>query len=56
MNLITGHIEGAINIPVDNLRERLGELDKNKEILEYCQVGLRGYIADRILTQNGFKV
>ena len=53
---LNGHIEGAINIPVDQLRERLGELDKNKTIIEYCQVGLRGYIADRILQQNGFKV
>jgi len=51
-----GHLEGALNIPVDNLRDRLGELDKNKTIVEYCQVGLRGYIADRILSQNGFKV
>ena len=51
-----GHIEGAINIPVDDLRERMNELDKNKEILEYCQVGLRGYVAARILSQNGFKV
>ena len=51
-----GHIEGALNIPVDSLRERIGELDKDKEIIEYCQVGLRGYIAARILNQNGFKV
>lgn len=51
-----GHIEGAINIPVDELRDRLSELDPNKTIVEYCQVGLRGYVADRILTQNGFKV
>jgi TusA-related sulfurtransferase/rhodanese-related sulfurtransferase len=51
-----GHIEGAINIPVDSLRERIGELDKNKEILEYCQVGLRGYVAARILAQKDFKV
>lgn len=51
-----GHVEGAINIPVDNLRSRLSELDKNKTIVEYCQVGLRGYIADRILSQNGFNV
>ena len=51
-----GHIEGAINIPVDSLRERIGELDKNKEIIEYCQVGLRGYVASRILTQKDFKV
>jgi NADPH-dependent 2,4-dienoyl-CoA reductase/sulfur reductase-like enzyme/rhodanese-related sulfurtransferase/TusA-related sulfurtransferase len=51
-----GHLEGAVNIPVDSLRERLGELDKSKTILEYCQVGLRGYVADRILSQNGFRV
>ncbi len=51
-----GHVEGAINIPVDNLRQRLSELDPNKTIVEYCQVGLRGYIADRILTQHGYKV
>lgn len=50
------HIDGAINIPVDNLRERLSELDKNKEIIVYCQVGLRGYVAERILKQKGFKV
>jgi len=51
-----GHIEGAINIPVDDLRARIGELDKNKEIIEYCQVGLRGYVASRILSQKEFKV
>lgn len=51
-----GHIKGAVNIPVDDLRSRLNELDKSKTIVEYCQVGLRGYIADRILSQNGFKV
>ncbi len=51
-----GHIDGAVNIPVDSLRERLNDLDKNKTIVEYCQVGLRGYIADRILSQNGFNV
>lgn len=49
-----GHIDGAVNIPVDDLRERLNELDKGKTIVVYCQVGYRGYIADRILTQNGF--
>jgi len=51
-----GHLEGAVNIPIDSLRERIGELDKGKEILEYCQVGLRGYIASRILTQKGYTV
>lgn len=51
-----GHVKGAINIPVDNLRDRLSELDPNKTIVEYCQVGIRGYVADRILSQNGYKV
>ncbi|MFO7964375.1 MAG: CoA-disulfide reductase [Desulfobacterales bacterium] len=51
-----GNIEGAVNIPVDSLRERIGELDKNKTIVEYCQVGLRGYLADRILSQKGYDV
>ncbi|CQR73626.1 Coenzyme A disulfide reductase [Sporomusa ovata DSM 2662] len=51
-----GHLEGAINLPVDKLRQKLDNLDKNKPILAYCQVGLRGYIAARILTQHGFNV
>ena len=51
-----GHVEGAVNIPVDSLRERLKELPKDKEIIEYCQVGLRGYVASRILKQHGFNV
>lgn len=50
-----GKIEGATNIPVDELRDRLGELPKDKILYVYCQVGLRGYIAARILTANGFK-
>jgi CoA-disulfide reductase len=49
-----GHIEGSINIPVDELRSRLGELPKDKDIVIYCQIGLRGYIATRILMQNGY--
>jgi NADPH-dependent 2,4-dienoyl-CoA reductase/sulfur reductase-like enzyme/rhodanese-related sulfurtransferase len=51
-----GHIPGSVLIPVDELRGRLDELDRNKEIWVYCQVGLRGYTASRILRQNGFKV
>ncbi|MCA1295269.1 FAD-dependent oxidoreductase [Paenibacillus sp. alder61] len=51
-----GHIEGAVNIPVDELRHRLGELDHSKEIWVYCQVGLRGYTASRILKQKGYWV
>ena len=52
----TGHAPDAINIPVDELRERLGELPKDRHILAYCQVGQRGYIATRILMQKGFRV
>lgn len=51
-----GIIEGAYKIPVNSLRRRINELDKNKEIIIYCQVGLRGYIAARILSANGYKV
>lgn len=50
-----GHIKGAVNIPVDSLRERINEIPRNKKIFEYCKVGLRGYIAYRILVQNGFE-
>ncbi len=49
-----GNIEGTKNIPVDELRNRLNELDKNKTIYVNCQSGLRSYIACRILSQNGF--
>ena len=52
----SGHFSEAINIPVDELRENLDKLDKNKEILVYCKTGVRSYIACRILIQNGFKV
>jgi NADPH-dependent 2,4-dienoyl-CoA reductase/sulfur reductase-like enzyme/peroxiredoxin family protein/rhodanese-related sulfurtransferase/TusA-related sulfurtransferase len=48
-----GTIPGAIHIPLDELRSRLGELPRDKEILAFCQVGLRGYLACRILSQNG---
>ena len=49
-----GHVEGFINIPVDELRERIDELDKTKPIYVICQSGLRSYIATRILKGNGF--
>ncbi|WP_163191965.1 FAD-dependent oxidoreductase [Clostridium thermarum] len=51
-----GHIEGALNIPVDEIRDRLQEIPSDKEAMVYCQVGLRGYIASRILEQKGFRV
>lgn len=49
-----GHIDGFINIPVDELRQRLEELDSAKPVYVICQSGLRSYIASRILTGNGF--
>lgn len=49
-----GHIEGAINIPVDNLRNSLQTLNPKQDIIVYCAIGLRGYLAYRILEQNGF--
>lgn len=50
-----GTIEDAVNIPLDELRDRLGELPKDKELWVFCQVGLRGHIATRMLLQRGFK-
>lgn len=50
-----GTIPGFINIPVDELREHLDELPKEKPIVVTCAVGLRSYLAYRILVQNGFK-
>lgn len=50
-----GIIKGAINIPLPELRDRMGELPKDKPIYVNCQVGLRGYLAARILTLNSFK-
>jgi len=51
-----GAIPGAINIRLGDLRARLDELDKAKTYVTCCAVGLRGYLAERILKQNGFKV
>ena len=47
-------IPGSVHIPIDNLRDRLSELPKDKDIVVYCEIGLRGYLAYRILTQHGF--
>lgn len=51
-----GRIPGAMHIPLDELRNRLHELPKDKELLISCQVGLRGHVACRLLSQHGFKV
>ena len=50
-----GHIEGFVNIPVDELRTRIHELDPAKPVYVICQSGLRSYIATRILTGHGFE-
>lgn len=50
-----GTIKGSINIPVDEIRERLDEIPENKDIYVFCQVGLRGYLASRILMQKGYR-
>ena len=50
------HIQGAVNMPLNTLRENMGKLDKNKEYIVYCKVGQRGYNAQRILVNNGYKV
>ena len=49
-----GHIDGFINIPVDSLRERMNEIDKSKPVYIVCHVGLRGYLACRILAGYGY--
>ena len=49
-----GNIEGSINIPLDELRERINQIPKDQTIIVYCGTGLRSYIACRILKQNGF--
>ena len=51
-----GFIEGSINIPLHEIRERLDEIPKDKELYVSCQVGLRGYLAARILKQHGYNV
>jgi NADPH-dependent 2,4-dienoyl-CoA reductase/sulfur reductase-like enzyme/peroxiredoxin family protein/rhodanese-related sulfurtransferase/TusA-related sulfurtransferase len=53
--VVAGTIPGAVNIPLDQLRSRLEELPRDKEILAFCHEGHRGYLACRILQQNGFR-
>ena len=50
-----GSIPGALNCPLGKIREQLEKLDKSKQYVTFCQVGLRGYLAERILKQHGFK-
>ncbi len=51
-----GHIPGAVNVPVDELRARLSEVPRDRPVVTYCQVGQRGYLATRILLSAGYKV
>lgn len=51
-----GSIPGAINIPLDELRERLDQVDKSKQLYVFCQIGLRGYVAEQLLRQQGYEV
>ena len=51
-----GTIPGAVLAPVDELRDRLEELPRDRELLLFCGVGLRGYVAARLLSQHGFQV
>ena len=51
-----GQIPGSIPIPLDDLRARMNELPKDREIIVHCQSGQRSYFACRILSQNGFRV
>ncbi len=50
-----GHLDGAVHIPLDQLRQRLHELSPEKRWVIYCKVGQRGYVAERILRQHGYR-
>lgn len=50
-----GTIDGAVNIPLDDLRGRLGEIDRESDVIVFCAVGLRGYLAQRILLGRGYR-
>ena len=54
--LLAGALPGAVNIPLGQLRQRLGELPKEREIVAYCAVGIRGYLAERTLRARGYNV
>ena len=52
---VYGHIDGAIHIPLDSLRDHIDEIPRDKPVYVYCHSGLRSYIACRILSQNGIE-
>ena len=51
-----GHIPGSVNLPLDELRSRMDEVPRDRPLVVYCQVGMRGYLAARILQQKGYDV
>jgi len=51
-----GFIPGSVHIPLDQLRSRMDELPRDREVVAYCQSGQRSYYAARILAQHGFRV
>jgi len=51
-----GHIEGAVNISIDQLRQRLDDVPCDRSVIVYCKVGMRGYLATRLLAQRGYQV
>lgn len=55
LETVVGNLYNSIVIPLTQLRKRIGELDKDKTYVAYCAVGLRGYVAERILKQHGIK-
>lgn len=56
MEFRRGNVPGAVNIPLDELRGRLEEIPADKEVVVYCQIGLRAYVAARVLMQYGYRV
>lgn len=56
MEVAGGTIPGAVNIPLGDLRDRLGEVPKDRPVVVFCKVGQRGYFAERILVQRGYNV
>jgi rhodanese-related sulfurtransferase len=50
-----GHVPGAVHLPLSELRERFGELPRDRELWLYCAAGQRGYYATRFLAQHGFR-
>ncbi|MEO0531523.1 MAG: rhodanese-like domain-containing protein, partial [Planctomycetota bacterium] len=51
-----GAVSGAVNVPIEELRDRLDEVPRDADLIAYCKVGMRGYLANRVLSQHGYRV